>query len=128
MQVYSQMSTRTTFPRIISAVSGAEFTQRSALSVGNLASATRLEPTTMPTKRSRRITLMKGHSKIEAHGRSKGVRVDDCRRERLRGFLRQVVADTPRQVPVHVATRELRSIGRWGRMRCTIGVPFERDG
>src|SRR4051812_37552077 len=104
MQVYSQMSTRTTFPHIISAVSGAEFTQRSALSVGNWAAApTRLEPTTMPTKRSRRITLMKEHSKIEAHDRSKGVRVDDCRRERLRRFLRQVVADTPSQVPVHVA-------------------------
>ena len=38
-QVYSQKSTSTTLPRSASAVSGAEFTQRSALKAGSLLAA-----------------------------------------------------------------------------------------
>lgn len=103
MQVYSQTSTSTTLPRSPSAVSGAEFTQRSALSVGSLfAAPTRLEPATMTVRRIGRMALMKRHSKVCDTLRSKSVHVDDRGGERLRGFLWQVVPDTARQVSVFV--------------------------
>ena len=53
MQVYSQKSTSTTLPRNPSAVSGAEFTQRSALSAGSLfAAPAKLDAATKPTKKT----------------------------------------------------------------------------
>src|SRR4051794_8620239 len=107
MQVYSQTSTSTTLPRSPSAVSGPELTQRSALSVGNLLAApTRLEPTTMPATSSRKMALMKGHSRIE----TPAVKGRPPRRQPSRTPAGQVVADAAGQVPVHVPARELRGI------------------
>src|SRR5688572_28622141 len=59
MQVYSQTSTSTTLPRSPAAVSGAEFTQRSAVKAGNLPAApTRHEPARTPKNRSGRMVFI----------------------------------------------------------------------
>src|SRR5688572_30941748 len=97
MQVYSQMSTSTTLPRSPSGVSGAEFTQRSALSAGSrLAAPARHEPATMLATRSGRMVLIKSTPRVETL-RDQTVHVDDRRSKCLRGFLRQVVPGTARQ-------------------------------
>src|SRR3954469_24531834 len=91
MQVYSQKSTRTTLPRSASAVSGAEFTQRSGLNAGSLFVApAKLEPTTMLAKMNKRMALMKMALQRLRHWRSKSVHVDNRGGEGPRGLLREV--------------------------------------
>src|SRR4051794_30337432 len=127
MQVYSQKSTRTTLPRSASAVSGAEFTQRSGLNAGSLfAAPAKLEPTTMPAKRNKRMALMRWHSSLR-HWRSKSVHVDNRDGEGPRGFLRQVMSNSASQVPVYVSAGELRGVSSRGCVRRAVGIPFKRD-
>ncbi len=53
--------------------------------------------------------------------------VDDGGREVLWCFLRQVVADATREIPMLVLAGELRGVRRRSRMRRAVGVAFERD-
>src|SRR6266850_5868522 len=66
MQVYSQKSTSTTFPRNASAVSGGELTHRCALNDGKLLAAlARHEAAITPRHRIGRVSLIKGCSSHE---------------------------------------------------------------
>src|SRR5262252_1496366 len=70
--VYSQKSTSTTFPRNASAVSGAEFTQRSAFSDGRLlAAVARDETATTPRIRGSVLAIT---APPEVFGRRRAVR------------------------------------------------------
>src|SRR4029453_5565610 len=62
-----------------------------------------------------------------AHQPSKAVDVDDGLRECLRSFLRQVVSDAARDVPVLVSAREFLGVGAGLRVWGAIGVTFHRD-
>src|ERR1700759_2279475 len=53
--------------------------------------------------------------------------IDDRLSEGLRGFLRQIVADASLDEPVFVVPREFSRVGSTIRMRCAIGVAFQRD-
>src|SRR5687768_4736461 len=122
MQVYSQKSTRTTLPRSASAVSGAEFTQRSGLNAGSLfAAPAKLEPTTIPTKMSRRMALMRCDSRLQTQWRSQSVHVDSRAGEGPRSLLRRVVSNPARQVPVYVFAGALRGGSSRGSVRRAVG-------
>ena len=56
------------------------------------------------------------------------VNVDHCLGKSLWGFLRKVVTDTARYIPVLIFAREFMGIGRRVRVRSSIGVTLQRDG
>ena len=55
------------------------------------------------------------------------VDVDHSLRKGLRGFLRQIVTDATREIPVFIFPRELRAIRCWGCMWCPIRITFKGD-
>src|ERR1051325_5634349 len=48
--------------------------------------------------------------------------------ESLWGFLRQIVADAAFDKPVRIFAGKLPGVGTGLEMRCTVGIPFKRNG